>query len=105
MAAVTAITHFDSERRLAQTSDRTGAQQDAACDTPVLAQIAARFGVNILPGPVMASDEDALTDWLRVPFVLDGPTLRRAVSRLPQAWRTYSSGDLTRQVQQPVVCV
>ena len=75
------------------------------CDTRVFAQVAARYGVNVLPGSVMASDEDGLAEWLRIPHVLDGPTMRRAAARLGRAWRALRDGRPEPRAPQPTVCV
>ena len=59
-------------------------------DANQFAQVAARHGVLILPGPVF-SVEERWADRLRLPFGLPEPVLTEGIERLTRAWNEYSS--------------
>lgn len=54
------------------------------------AQVAARHGVLILPGPVF-SVKERWGDRLRLPFVLPEPFLTMGIERLAEAWNEYQN--------------
>lgn len=66
-------------------------------DANQFAQVAARHGVLILPGPVF-SVEERWADRLRLPFVLPEPVLTTGIERLARAWNEYSSRHLPNLV-------
>jgi DNA-binding transcriptional MocR family regulator len=53
------------------------------------AQVAVRHGVSIVPGP-LASPDGSLSDYLRLPFVLERGPMEEGVQRLARAWAAYS---------------
>lgn len=55
-----------------------------------LAQVAARHGVLVLPGPIF-SVEERWGDRLRLPFALPEPILSIGIERLARAWDEYRS--------------
>ncbi|MDQ3771555.1 MAG: PLP-dependent aminotransferase family protein [Actinomycetota bacterium] len=57
-------------------------------DAGEFAQVAARHGVLVLPGPVFSAEE-RWTDRLRLPFVLPEPALTTGIERLARAWEVY----------------
>jgi DNA-binding transcriptional MocR family regulator len=61
-----------------------------------LAQVARRFGVGLVPGPVN-SPGGGCADRLRLPFVLEPAELEEAVSRLARAWEAYAPPRRTRE--------
>jgi DNA-binding transcriptional MocR family regulator len=61
-------------------------------DSREYAQIAARHGVILLPGPVM-SDAREHASFLRLPFLAEPETLTDGVNRLTAAWRDYRSAE------------
>jgi DNA-binding transcriptional MocR family regulator len=61
-------------------------------DSREFAQVAARHGVVLLPGPVM-SDAEGHVRFIRLPFLAEFDTLTNGVNRLTSAWRDYQSGD------------
>jgi len=52
------------------------------------AQVAARNGVLVLPGPI-CSQEENFADHIRLPFVLEEPLLTAGIERLARAWEEY----------------
>jgi len=72
-------------------------------DSREFAQVAARHGVIILPGPLMSCSEEHAR-CVRLPFLADPETLNRGVVRLASAWRDYRSSDRSRG-QGPVLLV
>jgi DNA-binding transcriptional MocR family regulator len=66
------------------------------------AQVALRYGVEVIPGDVMSPTADH-RDFLRLPFTLEPPVLEETVRRLAAAWRTYAPGDEQRTASRPVV--
>ena len=61
------------------------------------AQVALRYGVEVIPGEVMSPGADH-RDYLRFPFTAEPPVLEETVRRLAAAWRDYSPRD---DVQHP----
>jgi DNA-binding transcriptional MocR family regulator len=59
-------------------------------DARSFAQCAARHRVALTPGSLFSVDE-AHTEYLRLPFLLDEPDLRLGVERLAAAWHEYRS--------------
>jgi DNA-binding transcriptional MocR family regulator len=66
------------------------------------AQVALRYGVEVIPGEVMSPTADH-GDHLRLPFTLEPPVLEETVRRLAAAWRTYAPGEDQRTTARPVV--
>lgn len=66
------------------------------------AQVALRYGVEVIPGEVMSPSEDH-RDCLRLPFTAEPPVLEEIVRRLAAAWRDYSPRDGPRDTARPVV--
>lgn len=60
-------------------------------DAREFAQVAQRYGVNIVPGQVLSPD-GGHADRLRLPFVAEPDVLAEAARRLGLAWRLYSGG-------------
>jgi DNA-binding transcriptional MocR family regulator len=56
-------------------------------DADVLAEVALRHGVAIVPGPTCSPD-GGLRDRVRLPLVRDPETMQQAIERLAVAWRT-----------------
>ncbi|MCU1339012.1 MAG: PLP-dependent aminotransferase family protein [Bryobacterales bacterium] len=61
-------------------------------DSREFAQVAARHGVIVLPGPVMSAGDEHVR-FLRLPFLAQSEILTNGVSRLASAWRDYKSSD------------
>jgi DNA-binding transcriptional MocR family regulator len=61
-------------------------------DSREFAQVAARHGVIVLPGPVMSCADEHVR-FVRVPFLVEPKTLNRGVIRLASAWRDYRSSN------------
>jgi DNA-binding transcriptional MocR family regulator len=61
-------------------------------DSREFAQVAARHGVILLPGPVM-SDAEGHVRFIRFPFLAEPETLTDGVNRLVSAWRDYQSSE------------
>ena len=57
-------------------------------DSRRFAQVAARYGAALTPGPMFAVD-DAYSEFLRLPFLLDEPAMREGVCRLRSAWDEF----------------
>lgn len=66
------------------------------------AQVALRYGVEVIPGEVMSPSADH-RDHLRFPFTAEPPVLEETVRRLAAAWRDYSPQDSTREPARTVV--
>jgi DNA-binding transcriptional MocR family regulator len=66
------------------------------------AQVALRYGVEVIPGEVMSPTADH-GDHLRLPFTLEPPVLEETVRRLAAAWRSYSPEADHRGASRPVV--
>jgi len=66
------------------------------------AQVALRYGVEVIPGDVMSPTSDH-GDHLRLPFTLEPPVLEETVRRLAAAWRAYTPVDDERTASRPVV--
>jgi DNA-binding transcriptional MocR family regulator len=66
------------------------------------AQVALRYGVEVIPGEVMSPTADH-GDHLRLPFTFEPPVLEETVRRLAAAWRSYAPGDDQRTATRPVV--
>jgi DNA-binding transcriptional MocR family regulator len=56
------------------------------------AQVALRYGVEVIPGEVMSPSVDH-RNYLRFPFSAEPPVLEETVRRLAAAWRDYSPRD------------
>jgi DNA-binding transcriptional MocR family regulator len=75
----------------------------AGYDTRQFAQLAARNGVALTPGPLFAAD-DSCVEYLRIPYLLDEDLIRLGVQRLAQSWREFlSSASLRSQHLAPIV--
>jgi DNA-binding transcriptional MocR family regulator len=61
-------------------------------DAREYAQLSLRHGVRILAGPTMSAAEGC-TPWIRLPFLVDMPTLAIGVRRLATAWREFCAGE------------
>lgn len=66
------------------------------------AQVAMRYGVEVIPGDVMSPDGDH-ADHLRFPYTEEPPILEEIVRRLAEAWRAYAPADAPRGAGRPVV--
>lgn len=66
------------------------------------AQVALRYGVEVIPGEVMSPTADH-GDHLRLPFTLEPPVLEETVRRLAAAWHAYAPGADQRSTSRPVV--
>jgi DNA-binding transcriptional MocR family regulator len=66
------------------------------------AQVALRYGVEVIPGDVMSPTADH-RDHLRLPFTLEPPVLEETVRRLAAAWRAYAPSDDQHPAPRPVV--
>ncbi len=66
------------------------------------AQVALRYGVEVIPGEVMSPSADH-RDHLRFPFTAEPPVLEETVRRLAAAWRDYSPRDETPDPPRTVV--
>jgi aspartate/methionine/tyrosine aminotransferase len=62
-------------------------------DARGFAQVAQRFGVTVVPGPVLSPD-GGHTDRLRLPFVHPPETIAEAVRRLAAAWAAYAGAGV-----------
>jgi DNA-binding transcriptional MocR family regulator len=71
-------------------------------DAREFAQFAARHGVVTLPGSTLSAD-GAHTSFLRLPFLAEPETLRRAVDRLATAARLFTSGGRSTRTRVPVL--
>jgi len=56
------------------------------------AQLALRFGVVVVPGPLFSVD-DRFDDRIRVTFGRSNPELEAGIRRLARTWRAYEAGD------------
>jgi DNA-binding transcriptional MocR family regulator len=75
----------------------------AGYDTRQFAQLAARNGVALTPGPLFAAD-DSCAEYLRIPYLLDEDLIRLGVRRLAESWREFlSSASLRSQRLAPLV--
>ena len=66
------------------------------------AQVALRYGVEVIPGDVMSPDGSD-GDHFRFPYTGEPPVLEETVRRLAQAWRAYAPTPLVREIRRPVV--
>jgi len=71
-------------------------------DAREFAQFAVRHGVVTLPGSTLSAD-GAHTSFLRLPFLAEPETLRRATDRLATAWRLFTSDRRLARVRVPVL--
>jgi DNA-binding transcriptional MocR family regulator len=71
-------------------------------DTRQFAQYAARHGVAVAHGAHFSVDEGP-DDHLRLPFLLDEPSLREGVARLADAWRSFRRTAPARDARQPTL--
>ena len=65
-------------------------------DAAEFSQMALRHGVAVVAGSV-SSPDGSMTDWLRIPFVLERPALTEGVRRLAEAWERYSASLSSRE--------
>ncbi len=63
-----------------------------SCDAVEFAAAAQRDGVAIVPGSLMSVDGN-YRDHIRLPYVLDAPTLERAVERLAESWASFETSS------------
>ena len=66
------------------------------------AQVALRYGVEVIPGDVMSPTGEDLR-YLRFPYSAEPPVLEETVRRLAQAWDAYSPGETTGTRPRTVV--
>ena len=66
------------------------------------AQVALRYGVEVIPGDVMSPD-GSHGDHIRFPYTGEPPVLEETVRRLAQAWRAYAPAEEPRESLRPVV--
>jgi DNA-binding transcriptional MocR family regulator len=66
------------------------------------AQVALRFGVEVIPGDVMSPNGEH-GEYLRFPFSEEPPVLEETVRRLAQAWRAYAPTHEPREATRRVV--
>lgn len=66
------------------------------------AQVALRYGVEVIPGDVMSPD-GSHGDHIRFPYTGEPPVLEETVRRLAQAWRAYAPAHGARDSLRPVV--
>jgi DNA-binding transcriptional MocR family regulator len=66
------------------------------------AQVALRYGVEVIPGDVMSPTGDH-AEFLRFPYTEEPPVLEETVRRLAEAWRAYAPTDEPRDRARPVV--
>ncbi len=66
------------------------------------AQVALRYGVEVIPGDVMSPD-GSHGDHIRFPDTGEPPVLEEAVRRLARAWRAYAPAEEPREALRPVV--
>jgi DNA-binding transcriptional MocR family regulator len=69
-------------------------------DATSFAQVATRYGVTLVPGP-MTSVDGHFADRVRLPYVLEPEAMREGVERLARAWAEYEPavGDAPRAVR------
>ncbi len=73
------------------------------CDARYFVQCAARHGVAVSAGSIFAADE-SFPDYLRIPYVLDEPSLALGVDRLASAWTEYRGSTEARTARsEPIV--
>jgi DNA-binding transcriptional MocR family regulator len=58
-------------------------------DAAEFSQVALRHGVSVVPGP-LASPDGSLSEYLRLPFVLEREPMEEGVRRLARAWFAYA---------------
>jgi DNA-binding transcriptional MocR family regulator len=66
------------------------------------AQVALRYGVEVIPGDVMSPD-GSHGDHIRFPYTGEPPVIEETVRRLTQAWRAYAPADEPQESLRPVV--
>jgi DNA-binding transcriptional MocR family regulator len=66
------------------------------------AQVALRYGVEVIPGDVMSPTGDD-GDHIRFPYTAEPPVLDETVRRLAQAWRAYVPVEAPRDIPRRVV--
>jgi DNA-binding transcriptional MocR family regulator len=66
------------------------------------AQVALRFGVEVIPGDVMSPNGEH-AEYLRFPFSEEPPVLEETVRRLAQAWQAYAPAHEPRETTRRVV--
>jgi DNA-binding transcriptional MocR family regulator len=66
------------------------------------AQVALRFGVEVIPGDVMSPNGEH-AEYLRFPFSEEPPVLEEIVRRLAQAWQAYAPAHEPREGGRRVV--
>lgn len=66
------------------------------------AQVALRYGVEVIPGDVMSPD-GSNGDHFRFPYTGEPPVLEETVRRLAQAWRAYAPVRAPVEARRPVV--
>jgi DNA-binding transcriptional MocR family regulator len=66
------------------------------------AQVALRYGVEVIPGDVMSPTGEELR-YLRFPYSAEPPVLEETVRRLAQAWAAYAPGETTSATPRTVV--
>ena len=66
------------------------------------AQVAARHGVSVLPGPV-CSPSNGFADFLRLAFVPEPEEIREGVDRLARAWEKYGARKDTARARVGVI--
>jgi DNA-binding transcriptional MocR family regulator len=57
-------------------------------DATSFAQVAARHGVTLVPGPMTSVDAN-FADRVRLPYVLEPDRMREGIERLAAAWAEY----------------
>lgn len=72
-------------------------------DARQFAQLAARYGVAITPGPLFSADDSSI-EYLRIPFLPEDDVIRLGVERLASAWRDFlGSASLRSRGISPIV--
>jgi DNA-binding transcriptional MocR family regulator len=66
------------------------------------AQVALRYGVEVIPGDVMSPHSEHGA-YLRMPFAEEPPVLEETLRRLAQAWEAYSPTEEPSRPAAPVV--
>jgi DNA-binding transcriptional MocR family regulator len=66
------------------------------------AQIALRHGVSVVAGS-LASPDAAVSDHLRLPYVLDAESMEEGVRRLARAWAAYGAAARRERANMPVL--
>jgi DNA-binding transcriptional MocR family regulator len=66
------------------------------------AQVALRYGVEVIPGDVMSPD-GSHGDHIRFPYTGEPPVMEETIRRLAQAWRSYAPAEEPREPLRPVV--